>query len=199
MESKLQEITEKIYNEGVEKANSEAEQIIDNANKKASEIIDSAKAESESIIQNAKKESDDYRKRTESEIKKAGDQSLKSIKNSINNLLTSRISEGKIEDAVNDDNIIGEIIVQAAKSWPESGEFKVFVPEDKKKSLEKYVNGALKNELKNKIEFGVDKSVKGGFYIQPEDGSYQIRFEDDDFNSLFKSFLKPSVSNLLFS
>ena len=55
MESKLQELTKKIYKEGVEKAGLEANDILEAAKKDAAKIITDAKKEAENIISNAKK------------------------------------------------------------------------------------------------------------------------------------------------
>ncbi len=49
MQTKLQELTEKIYQEGVNKANEEAEKIINSAKKEADGIVSGAKKEAEDM------------------------------------------------------------------------------------------------------------------------------------------------------
>ena len=50
MENKIQELTDKIYREGVEKGNEEAQRLIANAQDEAKKIIEDARKEAESIV-----------------------------------------------------------------------------------------------------------------------------------------------------
>ena len=52
MQSKLQELTDKIYNEGVVKAQKEADSIIEKANSEAEAILEAAKQEAGNIRNN---------------------------------------------------------------------------------------------------------------------------------------------------
>ena len=61
MQNKLQELTEKIYQEGVEKGNAEAQQIIEKAKSDAAEIIAKSKKEAESILEEARKKAADIK------------------------------------------------------------------------------------------------------------------------------------------
>lgn len=50
MENKLQELTDKLYKEGLSKGKEEGEAILAKANEKAAEIIEEAKKQAESIL-----------------------------------------------------------------------------------------------------------------------------------------------------
>ena len=50
MENKIQELTDKIYREGVEKGNEEAQRLIANAQEEAKKIIEDAHKEADSIV-----------------------------------------------------------------------------------------------------------------------------------------------------
>ena len=50
MDNNIQELTEKIYNEGVEKGRSEAERLVAEANDKAAEIVKAAEAQAQEIV-----------------------------------------------------------------------------------------------------------------------------------------------------
>ena len=50
MESKLQELTQKIYQDGIEKANNEAKALLDSAKKEAEQILAEAKKEAEKEV-----------------------------------------------------------------------------------------------------------------------------------------------------
>ena len=72
MENKIQELTEKIYAEGVEKGQAEADCIVEEAKAKAADVIKNAQAEAEAIVAAAKKAADEAAKKAqEEEIAKA--------------------------------------------------------------------------------------------------------------------------------
>lgn len=50
MENKIQELTDKIYREGVEKGNEEAQKLIAKAQEEAKRIIEDARKEADSIV-----------------------------------------------------------------------------------------------------------------------------------------------------
>ena len=50
MENKIQELTDKIYREGVEKGNTEAQKLIANAQDEAKKIVEDARKEAEAIV-----------------------------------------------------------------------------------------------------------------------------------------------------
>lgn len=55
MENKIQELTDKIYREGVEKGNEEAQRLVSEAQAQAEKLIEDAKKQAESILADAKK------------------------------------------------------------------------------------------------------------------------------------------------
>ena len=76
MADKLQELTDKLYNEGLSKGKQEGERILADAKQKATSIIEEAKAEAQSILQQAQKEAEDLRTKVGSDIRMASDQCL---------------------------------------------------------------------------------------------------------------------------
>ena len=67
MENKIQELTDKIYREGVEKGNEEAQRLIANAQEEAKKIIEDARKEAESIVNSSRKSADELADNTKSE------------------------------------------------------------------------------------------------------------------------------------
>ncbi len=56
MENKIQELTDKIYREGVEKGNEEAQRLIGEAQKEAQKLLEEARKQADSIVADAQKE-----------------------------------------------------------------------------------------------------------------------------------------------
>ena len=67
MQNKLQELTDKLYNEGLSKGKQEGEEILAKAKVQAEEIIAKAKAEAEAIVAAAHKDAADLKTKVEGE------------------------------------------------------------------------------------------------------------------------------------
>ena len=87
----LSELTDKIYAEGVEKGNAEAQQIVDKANAKAEEIVADANAKANAIIADAEKKAADLDKKTRAELKLYAEQSVNAVKTEITYFLSEKI------------------------------------------------------------------------------------------------------------
>lgn len=55
MENKIQELTDKIYREGVEKGNEEAQRLIGEAQKEAQKLLEEARKQADSIVADAQR------------------------------------------------------------------------------------------------------------------------------------------------
>jgi V/A-type H+-transporting ATPase subunit E len=83
MTKKLQDLTEKIYNEGIQKAKEEADTIIKEAREKASAIEAEAKKKAEKTTAEAEEKAKETKKHVEAEMKMALDQSVAALKKEI--------------------------------------------------------------------------------------------------------------------
>ena len=202
MQSKLQELTEKLYNEGVVKANEEAAQIVDKAKKEADEIINKAKNKADEIIEEANKKSADVAKNTQSELKLSAKQAINALKQEITEMLTSGVIGKAVNESVNETDFVKTIIEIAVKNWNPKGEaamdLLILLPELNKKAFDSFVESKLKKLADAGIEVNFDNKMKNGFKIGPSDGSYIISFTDEDFNNFFKAYLRPRTAKLLY-
>ena len=73
---KLQELTQKLYNEGLSKGKEEGEAILAKAQAQAQEIVAKAQEEAKAIIEKAQKEAADYKVKVEGDVKMASTQAL---------------------------------------------------------------------------------------------------------------------------
>ena len=92
MDTKIQELTDKIYKEGVEKGNEEAGRIIAEANAQKDTILKDAEAEAKRIVAAAEKQAAELKKNTEAELKLFATQSVEALKSEVTNLITGDIA-----------------------------------------------------------------------------------------------------------
>jgi V/A-type H+-transporting ATPase subunit E len=199
MQSKLQELTEKIYQEGLEKGNEEAKSIVDAAKNEASDIVNEAKKQAEKIIAAANKTAEETKKNTESEIKLSSKQAVNALKQEITDAINNQVIEnatGKAFDA----EFTKRIVESTLKNWSASqtSDLTVLLPEKDEKDLSAYFNKSVKDLLDKGLEIKFDESINAGFQIAPKDGSYKVSFTEEDFSNFFKQYLRPKLINLLF-
>ncbi|MGD2035493.1 MAG: hypothetical protein PVF73_10585, partial [Bacteroidales bacterium] len=173
MQSKLQELTEKIYQEGVEKGNAEAQQIIDSANSRATEIIEKAKKEADSIVKEAEKKAKETKINTESEIKLSGKQSINALKQQMVDVLNDKITREAVKNAFSDKDFTKKIVETLLSNWASSGQtmdLSLLLPEKDEKNLNQYFKKEARKYLDKGVDIQFDPSVNAGFQLGPKDG-----------------------------
>jgi len=202
MENKLQELTQKLYTIGVEKAKNEADIIIAEAQKKAVQIIQNAEAEAETIIGTAKNESAELKKKTESELKLSSKQVIATIKNQITNLVVQDLLAKDIDKSLTDTDFIRTMIELMVKKWQpddaQSIDLQIILPQEKKDNFNKYIKEKINQLLAKGLIVNFEDSFKSGFKIAPKDNSYIINFAQEDFDNFFKTYLRAQTANLLY-
>lgn len=200
MSNKLQELTDKLYNEGLSKGKAEGEQLVAEAKKKAGEIVDCARAEAEAILANAGKEAEDLKAKAASDIRMASAQTLQATRKDIENLLVGNLCDAKVKEDCKDPDFIKEVIKSVAGGFSaqESKDLELVLPENLRSNLEPWVKSELSKALASGIKADFSKKIQGGFTIGPADGSYFVSFTDETFKELISEYLRPVTKKLLF-
>ena len=202
MTTKILELTEKIYKEGVEKANDEAEKILEKAKNQASEIINLAQKKEQEIIQEAKKQAIEIKNISESEMQLSAKQAVSNLKQQITELVTAAQIEKPVKNSFKDDEFVKKIILSLFKNWnpqkPEEFNINLLLSEKDEKDFSAFLKNKADELLKSELEINFDANIKSGFKIGPKNGNYIISFTDKDFENYFKKYIKNSTKQLLF-
>lgn len=201
MSNKLQELTDKLYNEGLSKGKEEGERILSQAKAEAEAIVAKAREEAEAIVAGAEKKAADLKSKSESDVKMAAMQCIQATKRDIENLLVDKACKEQISQATAKPEFVKELIksVAAAFSASEGKDLSLILPASLQAELEPWVAGELKNSLSAQISASFSKKVAGGFTIGPADGSWFISFTDETFQELISEYMRPVTRKLLFS
>ena len=192
----LSELTDKIYAEGVEKGNAEAQQIIENANAKAADIIAQAEKKAAALVAEAESKSADLDKKTRAELKLYAEQSVNAVKTEIVNLLADKIATDSVKAATADAKFIQGLIAKLAEQMAKDGE--VLIEAKDAETLKKYFAANAKGLLDKGVEIKEVKGIKTNFTIQPAKGGYKLAFGDAEFIAYFKEMLRPQLVEMLF-
>ncbi len=196
---KLQELTQKLYNEGLAKGKEEGEALLAKATAQAEEIVKQAQAQAAAIVEKAQKEAQDYKVKMEGDVKMASTQALQATKAGIEGLIVAKAVE-PVKEQLSGAAFLKEIITTVAQrfSAQEATDLSLVLPEKLQKELEPFVKGELAQTLGKGVEASFSKKVAGGFKIGPKDGSYFISLTDEAFQGLIGEFLRPATKKILF-
>ena len=200
MQNKLQELTDKLYEEGLSKGKEEGARILEQARQEADRILGEARAQADSIKEKAVREAADMKSKVESDLKMASAQTLQATRQDVEGLVIAKISDAPVGQALADPDFLKQIILAVAQrfSTQESADLSLVLPESLKSQLEPFVGGELAKALGKEVSASFSKKVAGGFRIGPKDGSYFISLTDDSFKSLIGEYLRPVTRKLLF-
>jgi len=201
MNDKLQELTDRLYRDGVEKARKEAEAILADAQKQKEEIIRNAENEAASILDKGRKSSDDLRSRMESELAMAARQAEGALKQRIVNILSDNTLSDGVQSALNNETLLNELIVSTMSAWASDGkipEISLVLSEDSNDAFSKGLKSSLKKQIADGLNIEFNGRMKSGFRIESKDGSYAMSFTEKDFEEFFRSFIKEKSRSALF-
>ena len=199
--TKLQELTKKLYNEGLEKGRSEADRLVADAKEEAARILADAKAEAQVIAKAAESRAEDIAKNAMTEIALAGRQAVSKIKTELAEVIILKTTGEAVKGAVVDPAFVKDMLLAVANNWTSNTtdvSLKALLPEAKRAELDAAMQSAAAELLKAGIEVGYSKDVKSGFKVGEKDGGYYISFTDESFDALFQEYLREKVANMLY-
>ncbi|MDR0907322.1 MAG: hypothetical protein LBM63_01730 [Rikenellaceae bacterium] len=203
MEKKLEQLTQKLYEEGLAKGKAEGDRMIAEATAKAKKITADAQSEAAEIIKKAERETEDLRKNTITELSLAGRQAVGKIKDEIATMIVAGSVKEGVAQAGIDPEFIKEVLLAVAKNWNGASSDKVtlsaLLPADKQKQLDAAFEKSAKELLSEGIEVGYSRDVKSGFKVDAKGGGYYISFSDEDFEALLGQYLRERVSKILYN
>lgn len=193
---KLEEITNKLYAEGVEKGNQEAQEIIAKAKEEAKQIVEKAKLEALDQLQKAQKKAEELDANTKSELKMFTEQSLNALKTQVTDLVNGKIVEDSVKAATADAKFMQGIIAKMAESMVKDGD--VVIDAKDAEALKKYFAANAKGLLEKGVTINEVKGLKTDFQLKAAKDGYKLSFGDAEFVAYFKEFLRPQLVELLF-
>ncbi|PJE05034.1 MAG: hypothetical protein CK427_01305 [Leptospira sp.] len=202
METNIQSLLDKIYEDGIEKAQEKAKIIIQDAEVKANQILTKAQEESKLILDKAKLESEFLKSSLLSDLKYSETQLLNSLKTKIADLLVLKVSNHEFESLNQDNQFLKEILVNLINTWiqnqvpPESIE--LLFPLTQRKKIEEYLKLKFGEEIKGiSIEDG-NLNGSWGFQIHYKGEGYKIDFSEESLRTFYRNFLKSKTKDFLF-
>ena len=151
MENKLQQLTQKLYDEGLEKGRAEAERLVAEAKTNAAKIVKEAEAQAAKILAEANTKAQDVEKNAMTEISLAGKQALSKIKSEISSMIIAKSTAPAVKAATLDPEFVKQMLLTVAKNWSgadsSKNQLKALLPEAEQKAFEATFEAAAKELL----------------------------------------------------
>lgn len=200
MVNKIQELTDKLFQEGLQKGKTESERLIEEATAQSKTMIHEAQQKAADIIAQAERTADELKNNTNKELSLASQQAVADLKQTITDQLTKGSVSAPTTEAFKNDQFIQELVLSIVQQWSKENNITatVQVPQDKLQSIDNFIKASIKTTLDKGLSIEGSTAVKGGFRIAQKDGRYYINFTDKEFDAFFKAYLRPRVASFLY-
>jgi V/A-type H+-transporting ATPase subunit E len=196
MENKIQELTQKLLAEGVEKGNAEAEKIVAAAQEKAAKIVADAQAQAADIVAKGKKDAETLGENTKSELKMFNAQALNALKTELANVVCDKVVKDTVKTQMDDKAFMDEFMLKMAEKW--GAQEDIVISAKDAESLKALLAKKAKALLDKGVKIEQVNGQKTAFTVAPADGSYKVNFGEAEFEEYFKNFLRPQLVEMLF-
>ncbi len=191
----IQELTEQLLREGVEKGNQQAADIIAQAEAKKNDILANAQKQADELLAAAKKQAEELDKNTKAELKLFARQAVEALKSEVINLLNGKVVETAMDKAL-DKDLMPKLLLTFVQNWAAKGELVIETADAE--ALTAYFKHEAADLLKSGLQIKQVNGLATDFTLAAADGSYKIQLGKQDFVEYFKEFLRPKLVEMLF-
>lgn len=193
MANTLERMVDRIYQEGIHRAEERAQEIVSAAEKESRVIREKAQHEADEIIQRAKIDAEKIRKAMESDLQLLAVRAFSKLKSEISNILVAKTVAEDIAATVSDTNFISTVILRLLQTI-KSDEMIVTVPPS--------LHDEIIEKLKDKLSAGLEGlqlhtgTNKTGFTVVRKNSGYELEFSEAALLDLLNPYLKPALAAL---
>ena len=192
MAEEIQYLIDQIQKEGVEKAELEAEKIINDAKSEAEKIINDAKSEAEKNKSEAIDEAKSLKNKSITAIEQAARDLLITLGQSCEKVVLSTLDASIKKELKHE--FLTILIKKIIENQNES--LSVILNESDAKNLIGLVSDIAK-ENSNEIDLSVDSNILSGFKIQFKENQVFLDYTNESLTSSLSEFLRPELAKIV--
>ncbi len=196
MDSQIQALTEKVYQEGVLKGEQEAAKILAAANAQAEQVERDARTRAEQIIAEAQRSASELKSNTERELKLNASKLIEATKASIVDVLAGRIAGDSVQALTANPELLQRVVLEIAKGF--DLKHGVEITSSQAEELKAYFAQNAKALLEEGLTIKQVAGKATQYTIRPQNGSFKVEIGEQEFVELFKSILRPQLAQELF-
>ncbi|MBN2010187.1 hypothetical protein JW960_12650 [candidate division KSB1 bacterium] len=195
MDVKLDSLIEKIKKEGIEEAQSSADEIVKEARKKATKIVEDAKKEAEKVVDDGKRKVDQFKATAEADLQQAARNAELLLKEKFTALFDA-VFKREVGEKLSAD-FMKDVILKIVDSWAKDANAEVVLNDKDKKALETVLFKGVKEDAKKGVTLKVSPDVANGFRIGVKGSDVYYDFSDDAIAAVLKSLINPNLKAIL--
>ena len=196
MDSQIQALTEKVYQEGVLKGEQEAAKILAAANAQAEQVERDARTRAEQIIAEAQRSASELKSNTERELKLNASKLIEATKASIVDVLAGRIAGDSVQALTANPELLQRVVLEIAKGF--DLKHGVEITSSQAEELKAYFAQNAKALLEEGLTIKQVAGKATQYTIRPQNGIFKVEIGEQEFVELFKSILRPQLAQELF-
>lgn len=196
MDSQIQALTEKVYQEGVLKGEQEAAKILAAANAQAEQVERDARTRAEQIIAEAQRSASELKSNTERELKLNASKLIEATKASIVDVLAGRIAGDSVQALTANPELLQRVVLEIAKGF--DLKHGVEITSSQAEELKAYFAQNAKALLEEGLTIKQVAGKATQYTIRPQNGGFKVEIGEQEFVELFKSILRPQLAQELF-
>ena len=196
MDSQIQALTEKVYQEGVLKGEQEAAKILADANAQAEQVERDARTRAEQIIAEAQRSASELKSNTERELKLNASKLIEATKASIVDVLAGRIAGDSVQALTANPELLQRVVLEIAKGF--DLKHGVEITSNQAEELKAYFAQNAQALLEDGLTIKQVAGKATQYTIRPQNGSFKVEIGEQEFVELFKSILRPQLAQELF-
>ncbi len=198
MAEELQPLLDQIRKEGVEKAETEAAEILAQAKEKAAQTVRDAEAKAKELVAQAETDSEVFTQRSIATLEQSARDLLITVGQGIENIISEIVAEST-QDALNI-NVLEQMLVNMAESCAEKqGETRIelLVSEADQKELVKFFAAKYSEKMGHGVELHVDSEILKGFKVSFADDHAYLDFTQEAIAEALTAFLRPKLAEIV--
>lgn len=189
----LNSLVKQVYDEGIEKANKEAQQIIAEAKRQSDELLKETEQRIAGMEAQSANGVNRIRENLNSELKAAAQQTVNTIKDELSDVISNRIVSQGISEALSETTFLQKIILTVLQKWNPADtnfQFELLLNKDDEAQLKEFFEQRIKKELVTELEIVVENKIKSGFMVGVKNENYYVNFSGEEFENFFKGYLR---------
>lgn len=193
MTEQLQALIERIHQEGVGKAEAEAEQIVARAREKAEALVREAEEKAAELRREAEAEAVSIEARGAVALEQSARDLLIRIKQSLENLL-SRVVGSSVDEALSP-TVVAQMLVKLSERYAGAGQaIQALVSPDDQEEIIEYFKSRYQDHLGSGVEIKVDQELQKGFRVSLQQKHVYHDFSSEAIAEALTDFLQPQLA-----
>lgn len=197
MDSRVQELLEKIKRDAVDEANAKAAKIIADGEARRAELIAAAEKEAKAIVEKGKADAQRSEEAGKAALQQASRDLIRAFRSEIEKLL-ARLVQQDVQAAFDEDTLKKAIpLVLEAWAKDTAEDLSLMLPEAQLKSIDAWFKAGLAKTLARGVELKPLKSGQHGFRIAEKDGAAYYDFSAAAVADMLSAYLNDQLAAIV--